>query len=111
MRRLQPRGHVPVDVAHIVAGTVFAQIGKVQPEAAEQGAVVALEHAIEPAHHGPLQAAHQHLGLAGARAAQRRLRGGRDRGERGSGVRAGPAPSEQPPEHGLPAAALARAGP
>ncbi|MNS88401.1 hypothetical protein D3C72_1223720 [compost metagenome] len=63
VRGLQPRGHVPVDMAHVVAGAVFAQVGQVEPEAAEQRAVVALQQPVEAAHHGPFEPAQQRLGL------------------------------------------------
>jgi hypothetical protein len=47
--RLQARGDVPVDVAHVVAILVLAQVGEIQAEAAEQRAVVALQQAVETA--------------------------------------------------------------
>ncbi len=43
VRGLQPRGHVPVDMAHVVAILVLADIGEVEPEAAEQRPVVAVQ--------------------------------------------------------------------
>jgi hypothetical protein len=49
VRRLQPRRDVPVDVAHVVVVLVLAQVGQVQPAAAHQGAVVALQQAVQPA--------------------------------------------------------------
>ena len=77
------RGDVPVDVAHVVVVLVFAQVGQVQAGAAQQRAVVALQQAVEPADHRPLQAA-QHAArrcrrsgpLAGPRALRRRGRRG-----------------------------------
>ena len=65
MRHLQPRGDVPVNVAHIVGRAVFTQVGQVQPGAAQQRAVVALAQAVELADDGPLQAAQQLLGRTG----------------------------------------------
>ena len=41
------RGHVPVDVAQVVARLVLAQVGEVDAGAAEQRAVVALQPAVE----------------------------------------------------------------
>jgi hypothetical protein len=46
VRRLQPCGHVPVDMAHVVAVLVFAQVGDVHAVAAEQRAVVAVQQAV-----------------------------------------------------------------
>ena len=63
---LQPGGDVPVDVADVVVVLVLAQIGQVEPGAAPEGAVIALEHAIEPSDHGPFEALQQSLG-AGVR--------------------------------------------
>src|SRR4051812_8894609 len=63
MRDLQPRGHVPVDVAHVVFGLVFVEIGEVHAESAEERAVIALQHALEPLDHGPFEPAQQALGL------------------------------------------------
>jgi hypothetical protein len=54
---LQARRDVPVDVAHVVVQLVFAQVGQVQPGAAEQGAVVPLQQPVETADHRPLEAA------------------------------------------------------
>ena len=65
MRHLQPRGDVPVNVAHIVGRAVFTQVGQVQPGAAQQRAVVALAQPVELADDGPLQAAQQLLGRTG----------------------------------------------
>ena len=55
VRRLQPRGDVPVDVAHVVVVLVFAQVGEIEAEAAEQRAVVAVQQAVETADHRPLE--------------------------------------------------------
>ena len=66
------RGDVPLDVAQVVAGLVLAQVGEVEPVAAEQAAVVALEAAVEPAHDPPLELPEQSL---------RRQRGGLVHGE------------------------------
>ena len=56
VRRVHPRGDVPVDVADVVAVLVFAQVGEVEAVAAEQGAVVALQQAVEPADDLPVEA-------------------------------------------------------
>jgi hypothetical protein len=61
MGLLQPGGDVPVDVAHVVMVLVFAQVGQVHAGAAQQRAVVALQQAVEPAQHRPLEAAQQLL--------------------------------------------------
>ena len=63
VRHLQPRGHVPVDVAHIVVVLVLAQVGQVEPATAPQRAVIPLQLSIEPTQHGPLQALEQRLGI------------------------------------------------
>ena len=49
VRLLQPRGDIPVDVAHVVVMLVFAQVGEIEAGAAHQRAVVALEQAVETA--------------------------------------------------------------
>jgi hypothetical protein len=67
MRRLQARGDVPVDVAHVVVGLVLAQVGQVEPAAAHQRAVVALQQAVEPPDDRPFQPAQQAVGLPGKR--------------------------------------------
>src|ERR1700682_3848914 len=43
IRRLQARGDVPIDVAHVIVILVLAQVGQVDAKAPEQGAVVAVE--------------------------------------------------------------------
>ena len=58
---LRARRDVPVDVADIVVGLVFAQVGEIEAEAAEQRAVVALQQAVEPADHRPLEPREQRL--------------------------------------------------
>ena len=63
----QPRGDVPVDVAHVVAVLVHAQVGQVEPGAAPQRAVVALQQAVEPADHRPLQLPQQLVGRGDGR--------------------------------------------
>ena len=50
------RGDVPVDVADVVAELVLAQVGEVDAVAVEQGPVVALEQAVEPADDLPVEA-------------------------------------------------------
>ena len=42
------RGDVPVDVADVVAEHVLAQIREIEPVAAKQRPVVAVQHAVEP---------------------------------------------------------------
>ena len=54
--RVHARGDVPVDVANIVFGLVFAQVGKVDPVAVEQAAIIALQQAIQPADDLPVEA-------------------------------------------------------
>ena len=61
VRDLQAGGHVPVDVAHVVAVLVFAQVGQIQAATAPQRAVVALQQAVQAAQHRPLQPAQQGL--------------------------------------------------
>ena len=56
VRRVHPRGDVPVDVADVVAVLVLAQVGEVHAVAAEQAPVVALEQAVEPADDLPVEA-------------------------------------------------------
>ena len=56
VRRVHPRGDVPVDVADVVADLVLAQVGEVHAVAAEQAAVVALKQAVEPADDLPVEA-------------------------------------------------------
>ncbi len=55
VRRLQPRGDVPVDVADVVVILVFTQVRQVEPGAAEQRPVVAVEQSVEPADDRPLE--------------------------------------------------------
>ena len=56
VRRVHPRRDVPVDVAHVVAVLVFAQVGEVDAVAAEQAPVIALQEAVEPADDLPVEA-------------------------------------------------------
>ena len=65
MRRLQARGDVPVDVADVVVVLVFAQVRQVEPGAAHQRAVVALQQAVEPADDRPFEPAQRALGPLG----------------------------------------------
>ncbi len=51
----QAGGDVPVDVADIVVNLVFAQVGEVQPEPAEERPVVALQQPVETAEDRPLE--------------------------------------------------------
>ena len=59
--RLQARGDVPVDVADVVVVLVLAQVGEIEPVAAEQRPVVAVQHAVQPADHRPLEPAQDRL--------------------------------------------------
>jgi hypothetical protein len=59
MRLLQPRGHVPVDVPHVVVVLVLAQIGQIESRAAHQRAVVPLQQPVQPPNHRPFKAAEQ----------------------------------------------------
>ena len=54
--RVHARGDIPVDVADVVLGLVFAQVGKVDPVAVEQAAIIALQQAVQPADDLPVQA-------------------------------------------------------
>ena len=54
--RVHPRGDIPIDVADIIFGLVFAQVGKVHPIAVEQAAVIALQQAIQAADDLPVEA-------------------------------------------------------
>lgn len=63
MGHLGARGDVPVDMTHIVMGLVFAQVGKIEPAAAEQGAVIPLQEAVQPADHRPFQPPQQRFSL------------------------------------------------
>ena len=65
VRGLQPRGDVPVDVAHVVAVLVLADIGEIQAEAAEEGPVIAVQQPVETADHRPLEAPQDRLRIAG----------------------------------------------
>ena len=51
----QPRGDVPVDVANVVVILVLAQVGEIEPEAAEQRPVVAVQQPVQTADHRPLE--------------------------------------------------------
>ncbi len=52
---LQPRRDVPVDVPDVIVILIFAQIGEIEPEAAEECPVVAVQQAVEAAQHRPLE--------------------------------------------------------
>jgi hypothetical protein len=47
--RLQPRGDIPVDVPDVVAVHVLAQVGEVEPVAAKERPIVAVQHAVQAA--------------------------------------------------------------
>ena len=53
---IHARGHVPVDVADIVLGLIFAQVGEVDAAAVEERAVVALKETVQATDDAPLQA-------------------------------------------------------
>ena len=53
----EPRGDVPVDVAHIVAKRVFHDLVELHAAAAEGGTVLAAEHVLDGVAHTPLEAA------------------------------------------------------
>ncbi len=55
--RLQPRGDVPVDMPDVVVILVLAQIGEVEPVAAEQRPVIAVQQPVEPPDDRPLETA------------------------------------------------------
>ena len=56
IRRAHARRDVPVHIANVVFGLVLAHFGQVEAEAVEQGAVVALQDAIQAADDVPVQA-------------------------------------------------------
>jgi hypothetical protein len=56
VRRVHPRGDVPVDRPDVVAELVFAERGEVEPGPVEQAPVVALEQAIQAADDLPVEA-------------------------------------------------------
>ena len=79
VRLVQPGGHVPVDVPDVVLRRVLAQVGEVDPGAAEHRAVGALQPPVEPADDLPLQAPQQAVGRRWSRPrgpVQRRVRDG-----------------------------------
>ncbi len=81
IRRVHAGGDVPIDIADVVLGLVLAQIGKIDPVAVEQAAVVALQQAVQAADDLPVQALQDAL---------RRLCGGwhaHARAPQGSGMR------------------------
>jgi len=57
----EARGDVPVDVAHVVVRLVGAQVGQVNAGTAHQRAGVALQQAVQAAHHRPFQPQQQSL--------------------------------------------------
>jgi cysteine sulfinate desulfinase/cysteine desulfurase-like protein len=61
VQRLQPRGHVPVDAAHVVVRLVLAHVGEVESRAAEQRAIAAVQQPVEAPQHRPLETAQQPL--------------------------------------------------
>ena len=67
MRRLQSRGDVPVYVANVIVRLVFAQVGEIEADAAEQRAVVALQQSVEATDHSPFEPTQDLLGIGTAR--------------------------------------------
>jgi hypothetical protein len=63
-------GRVPVDVAHVVARLVLAQLGELEAEAAHERALVAAEAGCQRAQDGPLEPAQQRLRRLGRRASR-----------------------------------------
>ena len=61
---LKTRGHVPVDVPHIVVILILAQIGEIEPKAAKQCAVIAVQQTVQAADDRPLQPAQDQLRIA-----------------------------------------------
>ncbi len=53
--RVHSRGDIPIDVADIISRLIFAQIGKVDPIAVKEAAIVALQQAIQPADDMPVE--------------------------------------------------------
>jgi hypothetical protein len=53
--RLQARGDVPVDVAHVIVILVLAQVGEVQTKTPEQRSIVSVQEPVEPTDHRPLE--------------------------------------------------------
>ena len=64
VRRGQTRGDVPIDVPDVVVILVFAQVGEIEPEAAEERPIVAVQQAVESPQHRPLEPAQHALGVA-----------------------------------------------
>src|ERR1700674_1802637 len=67
MRGDQSGRDVPVDVANVVVRLIFAQVGKIQAEASQQRAIVALQQTVEAPHHGPLETAQKCFRIGPAR--------------------------------------------
>ncbi len=59
VRRLQARGDVPVDVAHVVVQLIFAQVREIESEATKERSIVALQQPVEPPQHGELESTQQ----------------------------------------------------
>ena len=55
VRRVEPCRDVPVDVPHVVAEDVLADVREVEAVSFEDRAVVALQQTVEPADDGPLE--------------------------------------------------------
>src|SRR6185437_4312554 len=64
VRCRKPRRDVPVDVAHVIVILVFAQIREVEPEAAKERPVVAVQEPVEAAQYRPFEPAQRALGVA-----------------------------------------------
>ena len=54
VRRLHPRGNVPIDIADVVVVLIFAQIREINAEPAKKRSIVALQQSVEATDHRPL---------------------------------------------------------
>ena len=64
VRRVETRGHVPVDVPHVVVVLILAQIREVETEPPEERAIVAVQQPVETADHRPLEPPQDELRIA-----------------------------------------------
>ena len=117
VRHPEPRGHVPVDVAHVVVRLVLAQVGQVVARSEQEAPVVAVQGAVEPAQHAPLQPLQQPLGVDrrgrrrlghGGHAAQPHCNGAPVDAPAAPGARIAPEPPQPRPASGF-AGGLSRA--
>ena len=56
VRRIHARRYIPIDVADIIVGLVFAQIREIHAIAIEQAAIISLQPSIQPADDLPVYA-------------------------------------------------------